>query len=74
MDYLGEESFVPATFDVLDDLKQLALALVIIGVLDLACQFLGWFPEKKSNARYFSLHVIVNGFVTAIHFKVSYHL
>lgn len=58
--------------DIVRDLQMIAVWMVIIGVIDIACQKLGWFPEKKSNSRYFTLHVIVNAYVTVIHFKVSF--
>ncbi len=52
------------------DLQRLALAFVVIAACDLLCQLVGWFPESKSNTRYFSLHVIINAYVTVVHFKV----
>lgn len=58
------------SLDFSHDLKMIGVWLVIIGVLDIACIKFGWFPEKKSNSRYFSLHVIVNAYVTVVHFKV----
>ena len=62
---------LPPTINPYEDLQSLVIALVIIGALDVVCRLVGWFPEKKSNTRYFSLHVIVNAYVTAVHFKVN---
>jgi hypothetical protein len=65
-------SMVPANIDFLEDAYFFGVAFVLIGVMDLLCQAVGWFPERKSNTRYFTLHVAVNAYVTIIHFKVPH--
>ncbi len=57
------------SIDPLDDLFLLALAFLLLGAVDRLMQAAGWF-ENKSSGRYFSLHVLVNAYVTAVHFKV----
>eukprot|EP00048_Salpingoeca_helianthica_P016795 m.234285 g.234285 ORF g.234285 m.234285 type:complete len:266 (+) comp19532_c0_seq1:70-867(+) len=62
-------SMKPADVDFVEDFYIFVVAVVLIGLLDLLCQAVGWFPESKSNTRYFTLHVAVNAYVTIIHFK-----
>ena len=54
-----------------EDLQRLVTAFLVIGAIDIGMQVCGWFPERKSNTRYFSIHVFVNAYVTAVHFKVN---
>jgi hypothetical protein len=65
--------FALDSVDLYLDLQRLIIAFVVIFSLDRGCIFLGWFPESKSNTRYFTIHVFVNAYVTAVHFKVLQH-
>lgn len=55
--------------DFAGDALWLLYSLIAIGVCDILMKMGGWFPEKKSNTRYFSLHVLVNAYVSITAFK-----
>lgn len=48
------------------DAVVLLTTLLLCAVVDLAMKQAGWFSQDK-NGRYFSLHVLVNAYVTAVH-------
>eukprot|EP00729_Bicosta_minor_P004377 gene4377-27122_t len=53
------------------DLTLFATAFVLLFVVDFALAKVGWFPNDR-NGRYLSLHVLTNGYVTAVHLDDVY--
>eukprot|EP00055_Hartaetosiga_balthica_P004637 m.12498 g.12498 ORF g.12498 m.12498 type:complete len:287 (+) comp4004_c0_seq1:166-1026(+) len=61
---------VGVRLDYYGDLKFFVECFVGLFLIDLfLVRVLRWFPEKSSATRYFSIHVLVNAYVVAVHFK-----